>query len=299
MSNPLISVVIPVFNRLFELDRAIKSVLNQSLQDFEILVIDDFSTEDIKAVLDKFSDNRIHYFRLPHKGNANVCRNIGLNNAKGEYVAMLDSDDEWTANHLDSKLKYLLNKSADGVFGSFYRDNGKQKIEQLSRPFFKNEKMVNYLLSDVHAQTSTHFYKSSSAKQISWDETLHRHQDWDFNVRFAAKFKFVPCYDFTCIVHWKAGERRAEHFDSIIRFIEKNIKDIEPVLYSKYHRGYYTYILSKKDISEKYKNHYKKEGLRYIDAISLRDFLGTYGANKSKISRFLLRIEFVIRVLLK
>ncbi|MES2837159.1 MAG: glycosyltransferase family 2 protein [Bacteroidota bacterium] len=299
MSNPLISVVIPVFNRLFELDRAIKSVLNQSLQDFEILVVDDFSTEDITAVLDKFSDNRIHYFRLLNKGNANVCRNLGLNNAKGEYVAMLDSDDEWTANHLESKLNYLLNKSADGVFGSFYRDNGKQKIEQLSRPFFKNEKMVNYLLSDVHAQTSTHFYKTACAKQIGWDETLHRHQDWDFNVRFAAKFKFVPCYDFTCIVHWKAGERRAEHFDSIMRFIQKNKTDIDPVLYSKYHRGYYTYILSKNDIPEKYKNHYKKEGLRYIDAISLRDFLGTYGANKSKIARFLLRIEFVIRVLLK
>lgn len=294
-----VSVVIPVYNREEELARAVGSVLKQSLQDFEVLVVDDCSTIDLQPVLKAFNDGRIKYFRLPQKGNANVCRNLGIKEARGTYVAMLDSDDEWLPDHLENKIATLERKNADGVFGSCCIDNGIRIIDKISRPFHHNEKMVNYLLSDGTAMTPTHLYKTACARQVLWDEKLMRHQDWDFSVRFAEKFSFVPCYDITCVVYWKAGERRDEHFDSLMRFIDKNRKDILPRLYFEYHRLFYVNICNRKDIADNYKQHYKKEVLRYMDVISLRDFLSTFGNNKGKFSRLLLRLNFAAKVLLK
>ena len=295
----LVSVVIPVYNREFELKRAIKSVLCQTIQDFEILVVDDYSEIDMKMIVMSFNDERIKYFRLEKKGNANVSRNLGVKNARSKYVAMLDSDDEWMPFHLEKKIAWLEQKKADGVFGSCCINNEIRIIDKISRPFHHQEKMVNYLLSDGMAPTPTHVYKTESAKQVLWDETLKRHQDWDFSVRFAAIYNFIPNYDITCIVHWKAGERREEHFDSLINFISVNKKDIKPRLYFEYHALFYRGLNQRKDVDRKYLLHYKKEVLRYIEELSLVDYLSTFGGNKSKLFRLWLRMEFVFKILFK
>ncbi|MES2513948.1 MAG: glycosyltransferase family 2 protein [Bacteroidota bacterium] len=295
----VVSVVIPVYNREFELRRAIQSVLNQTIFDFEILVIDDYSEIDIQAIIISYNDSRIKYFRVPKKGYANVCRNIGINSALGKYVAMLDSDDEWMPHHLESKIRFLEERNADGVFGSCCINNELRILDKISRPFHHNEKMVNYLLSDGMAPTPTHVYKTDCAKHILWDESLRRHQDWDFSVRFAKNYTFIPCYDISCIVHWKAGERREEHLDSLISFISKNQKDIIPKLYFNYHALFYRNLSTRIDIEEKYKRHYKQECLRYIEELSLVDFLSTFGHQKGPWKRLMLRIEFLIRVLFK
>src|ERR1700740_3319071 len=120
----MVSVVIPVHNREAELVRAIHSVMKQTMQDFEVLVVDDCSSIELKPTLEKLGDERIKYFRLPAKGNANVCRNKGIEEAKGKYVAMLDSDDEWQPIHLENKINTLEKKGVDGVFGSCVIDNG-------------------------------------------------------------------------------------------------------------------------------------------------------------------------------
>ncbi|MFL5754302.1 MAG: glycosyltransferase family 2 protein [Bacteroidia bacterium] len=294
-----VSVIIPVYNREKELLRAINSVLNQTIQDFEILVIDDCSTVPLQALLNVLNDQRIKYHKLEVKGNANVCRNVGIKTALGDYVAMLDSDDEWLPMHLENKISTLEQRSADGIFGSCRIDNGIRMLDKISRPFHHNEKMVNYLLSDGMAPTPTHVYKTACARQILWDESLVRHQDWDFSVRFSEKFSFIPSYDITCIVYWKAGERREEHFDSLIKFIDANKKEITPRLYFEYHALFYRNICDRKDVDQKYKKHYKREVLKNIDVLSLRDYLSTFGGNRGKLYRFKLRMEFIAKVLFK
>lgn len=299
MSN-LVSVIIPTKNRSIELKRAIVSVLNQTHQNFEILVIDDHSDEDIQKVVLSFQNNRIHYSKSnKQESNANVCRNIGIENAKGTYIAMLDSDDEWLPHHLQSKISFLEQKNADGVFGSCCINNGLRIIDKISRPFHQDEKMINYLLSDGMAPTPTHVYKTECAKSVLWDEKLRRHQDWDFSVRFANKYKFIPSYDVSCIVNWKAGERREEHYDSLAKFISNNKKDIKHRLYFEYHALFYRGLSQRKDVDNKYCLHYKKEVLRYIEELSLVDYLSTFGRGKSKIFRVWLRIEFIFRILFK
>ena len=158
----MISVIIPTKNRSKELKRAIFSVLKQTHQEFEILVVDDHSEENILEVVQSFKDSRITYLKSNKTpSNANVCRNIGIQNATGEFVAMLDSDDEWLPEHLVLSLKEIQNRNLDGVFGGFILDDGVSKKKIWSRERKENEKMVNYLLSDGVAVTPSHIYKTN------------------------------------------------------------------------------------------------------------------------------------------
>jgi glycosyltransferase involved in cell wall biosynthesis len=294
----LVSIIIPVYNREFELKRAVNSVLCQTIQDFEVLVVDDFSETDLESVIGALNDGRVKYVRLDKKGNANVCRNLGTKQAKGDYIAFLDSDDEWLPNHLEKKINKISDNNCDGVFGSTIIDNGNSKKIVLSRPVKENEQMINYLLSDGFAQTSSYLFTSTAAKNVLWDESLFRHQDLDFSVRFAKKYNFTATQDATSVVHWKKGEKRAEHFESMIRFIQVNKQDISPVYYCKYHRQIYTGIVNRSDVKKNIKDYYKRESVRYMQVLSLTDYMSTFGINKSALYKLYLRIEFSFKLLL-
>lgn len=293
----LISVIIPVYNREFELKRAMNSVLTQTIQDFEILVIDDFSETDLKKVCEGLNDERIKYFKLDKKGNGNVCRNYGIKKAGGKYIAMLDSDDEWLSSHLELKLKRILELNVDGVFGSAIVDNSNTRTPVLSRPFNQGEKMVNYLLSSGSAPTPTHFYKAECAKSILWNEKLLRHQDYDFSVRFANQFSFMPSLDLTCIVYWEKGTVRDKSLESQLSFMEANKATIEPDLYNHYFKNLYFQIYKTENISLQLKEKIKSLATHYIKFCSLNDYISVHGINKSTFYKILVRVKFVLKVL--
>ena len=106
VENPLISIIIPVFNREKLIVRTLESVQNQTYTNWECIIVDDGSTDNtlgvIASLLDR--DKRFQTISHRHAGNANILRNIGINKAKGEYIAMLDSDDFWDVNYLESRL---------------------------------------------------------------------------------------------------------------------------------------------------------------------------------------------------
>lgn len=298
VSLPKVSVVIPVHNRESELKRAIESVLKQTEQNFEIHIVDDASSIDIKSIIESYKDERIIFHRIDEKTNANVCRNLGINAAKGNYVAMLDSDDEWMVNHLSSKIDWLEINKADGVFGSHYINDEENSRKVISRPIRENEKMVDYLLSDGSAVTPSQVYKTSCAKDIMWDEELNRHQDLDFSVRFASKYSFIPSFDPTCIVHWKKGEKRLEDFSSQMKFIDKNKKNISPIIYMNYHRIMYSKIARREDIANNVKLHYQNESLKFIKLISFADYvISKNGVNAGVVKKIALRFGFACKVI--
>ena len=300
MSNPKISVVIPTKNRIEELSRTIASVLNQSFQDFEVLIVDDHSEEDIQKFVESQNDDRIKYFKSDKTpSNANVCRNIGIKESIGEFVAMLDSDDEWLPDHLTSTLAYLENKECQGVFGSIIVEDGLSRKVAYSLPLLEGQKMINYILSGGNVQTSTHLYTRESALEIGWDESLFRHQDFDFAVRYHQRFNFLPIIEPSTIVHWKAGEKRTEHFESMMRFISINESNISALNYLNYHKNVLNRIKHRADISPEIKNHYKNEVLRFIQMISLNDYLLIFGNMKNALGRFYLRLEFIFKILIK
>ena len=294
----LVSVVIPVYNREFELKRAINSVLKQSIQDFEVLVIDDFSEIDLNKVCASFNDERIKYHKLEKKGNGNVCRNYGIKLAQATYIAMLDSDDEWLENHLELKIKKIKESNADGVFGSIIVDDSYNKTVVISRLFAEKEKMINYLLSGGSAPTPSHVYKAECAKHISWDESLLRHQDYDFSVRFAKKYTFIPSTDVTCIVYWQKGTERDLSIESQLKFMMINKNDINPVLYNQYFKNLYFRIYNLKNISNTLKKQIQNQSSYYIKSCSLNDYLSVNGIDKTSFYKLWLRLKFIGKIAL-
>lgn len=104
----MISVVIPLYNKEASIANTLNCVLAQTYQDFEIVVVDDGSTDNSAAIVDTFKDTRIRLIRQSN-GGVSAARNTGIREAKGEYVAFLDADDVWMEGHLDN-LVQLINK---------------------------------------------------------------------------------------------------------------------------------------------------------------------------------------------
>lgn len=112
--EPLVSVIIPTYNRSNVLRMAIHSVLWQTEQDFELLVMGDGCTDDSEAVTNAFGDARIRWHNLPsNSGHQSAPVNAGLAMSRGRYIAFLGDDDIWHSNHLRTLLRALVSTSAD------------------------------------------------------------------------------------------------------------------------------------------------------------------------------------------
>ena len=124
ISNPRVSVVIPVYNGERYLADALQSVLSQTFKDFELIIIDDGSTDRSAAIVRKFEGESVHY-RLRPNGGVSKARNAGVAIARGEYIAFLDQDDLWLPDKLSVQVAYLdQNQDVGGVYsqGQFWEN---------------------------------------------------------------------------------------------------------------------------------------------------------------------------------
>ena len=111
--KPKVSIIIPTFNRGSFLDRTVKSIQSQTIKDWELLVVDDGSTDNTREIVENFikNDNRIKYFYQKNCGCPSGPRNLGIEKACGEYVAFLDSDDEWLPTKLERQLDLFISST--------------------------------------------------------------------------------------------------------------------------------------------------------------------------------------------
>ena len=107
LDNPKVSVVITTYNRARLLPRAVNSVLAQTYDDYEIIIVDDCSNDDTQQVISEFTDSRIHHFRHDINRGLSAARNTGIANARGEYIAFLDDDDEYVSVRLARQVALL------------------------------------------------------------------------------------------------------------------------------------------------------------------------------------------------
>lgn len=134
----MVSVIIPTYNRADKIKPAVESVLNQTYSDFELIIVDDGSTDNTKSVIESIDDSRIKYV---HQKNAGACaaRNNGIRCAKGEYIAFHDSDDIWHKDKLEKQMDVLQKSGADIVccrLNKKYSDGTiKLKPEQMKHGF--------------------------------------------------------------------------------------------------------------------------------------------------------------------
>ena len=113
--SPFFSIILPTFNGESFLGQAIESVLDQTFSNWELLVVDNNSTDGTDDLLDKFKDKRIKTFKISNGGSISVSRNLGIKTARGEWVAFLDSDDWWKSNKL-SECRRNTNESVDFIY---------------------------------------------------------------------------------------------------------------------------------------------------------------------------------------
>ncbi|MHB8261599.1 MAG: glycosyltransferase family 2 protein [Bacteroidia bacterium] len=116
---PEISVILPVYNAADYLAEAIESILSQSYQNFELLLINDGSTDNSKNIINSYSDTRIRYFENDGNKGPSYTRNLGLIHSKGDYISFLDADDMALPNKLEQQLTFMKQHHEVGVCGCY------------------------------------------------------------------------------------------------------------------------------------------------------------------------------------
>jgi glycosyltransferase involved in cell wall biosynthesis len=192
-NQPLISIVIPAYNAERTIRETVKSVLDQSFADFELLVIDDGSTDGTLSVLEGFTDKRLQVHSFSNAG-LSASRNRGTALARGQFVAFLDADDLWTPGKLAAQLE-ALERHPEAVLAyswvdfidenSHYLTNG--TYQHLSGNIYVSLLLGNFLESGSNPLIR----RTQLIEAGGFDETLTSGEDWDCWLRLAAHHSFV------------------------------------------------------------------------------------------------------------
>ncbi|CAD5917263.1 putative glycosyltransferase RBE_0706 [Planktothrix rubescens] len=189
----MISVVIPAYNAEKTIQQTIDSVLNQTFQDFEIIVINDGSTDLTLDIVSGINDPRIKILSYPNSGAA-VSRNRGFDVAKGEYIALLDADDLWTSDKLEAQYNALQSHPQASVAYSWtdYIDQSGQFLQSGRHLAFQGNVYPELLVKNFLENGSNPLICRQTVIQIGgFDESLLGGQDWDFYIRLAQNYEFL------------------------------------------------------------------------------------------------------------
>lgn len=227
----LVSVVIPTKDRYSQLSRAVESVMNQSYENTEIIIIDDGSTdktEDLIAEMKRNSKFPILYRKNSTSLGGAVSRNRGSEIASGEYIAFLDSDDEWKADHLKEALFFLKNKPFNGCFSDYSIVNGEETTLVYENKIEEKQSMIDLFFSrKIDPRTSTFVFEKKKFDAVKFDEQQKKHQDWDLMLRFSKKFKMGLTEKNNVVIHHDAGNRMSAkmYHPATEYFLGKHLKD--------------------------------------------------------------------------
>lgn len=207
MEKNLVSIITPVYNGALFLDRSIKSVLAQTYQHWELILIDDSSDDNSVEVIKKYeTDDRIKLLKNDSNLGIPATRNIGIRQSKGEYVALLDQDDEWTPDKLETQVE-ILDKS-DETFGLCYSN---VKFQSEERVLFEQrneiesldsiDKNFELMLFKNLITSSTALIKKTALEDVGmFDESiLWGGDDYDLWLRIAQKYKLAYADKILCV----------------------------------------------------------------------------------------------------
>ena len=186
----IVSVIIPNYNRTTALSKAINSVVEQSIKDIEVLIIDDYSEkiQEITEIVNSFNDGRLKLITNNHKVGGAKARNIGIIKAKGYYIAFLDSDDTWREDKLEKQLDLIRKHPNSLVYCQSKVFNKANTLILPVREIQVGENLSEYLfLRSGLIQTSSILIEKDVALKSLFNETYQRHQDYDFLFQLEGK----------------------------------------------------------------------------------------------------------------
>lgn len=230
MNNPIVSIIIPTYNRAHLISETLDSVIAQTYTNWECIVVDDGSTDDTLEVLKEYAnrDARIQYHSRPKdrpKG-ANACRNYGFELSKGEYVNFLDSDDILSINKLDFQISIVSSKNADiALCGwAFFNDLenfNKSKVTNY-KDFSSGIELLSFLgKKSTYVPLHVYLVNSKVVKRAGkWNERLKINQDGEFFTRVLINSKEIYTVN-ECLVYY-----RRSHGNNVSSYKIEVLKDI-------------------------------------------------------------------------
>lgn len=246
---PLVSVIIPTYNRSDRILRAIESVLHQTYENIEVIIVDDCSSDDTAETIKQFalSDSRIKYFCLDQNSGPSKARNVGAEKASGEYIAFHDDDDEWFFDKLDFQMSLMLHDPAiDMTFGQMARYDGDNLLNIVlsdfdwynrKNVFFQEELRNNYIGAPTIVMKKEKFTSLGG-----FCEQLSALEDWEFAIRASQKLKVE--YINTPLMEVNVLDQ------SVTRNIRNNVSTLQYIA-----RNYYAYA----DNGAALMNYYRKQ----------------------------------------
>lgn len=154
-NKPFFSVIVPVYNKEPHIARSINSILNQTFTGFELIIVCDPSTDNSNDEVAKFSDPRIRVFHRDEPGPGGyAARNLGIKNAKADWIAFLDADDEWYPEHLENFFELTKKHQFCNVLAAGWHIKNRGKY--WSNPYYKKNKKKGVIIIDIYKYLKIH-----------------------------------------------------------------------------------------------------------------------------------------------
>jgi glycosyltransferase involved in cell wall biosynthesis len=217
MAPPKVTVVIPLFNKALHIRRAVESVLNQSFQEFEIVVVDDGSTDDGAEIVRSMTDARIRLFQQPNRG-VSSARNKGIKEARHELISFLDADDNYNPDFLAIIVDLAARHEGAGAYGTSFEIIKENLRRGISRPSSLREAAgaKDILIHDFFKDALSGWVIWSSATAVPkktfdavglFPEGVPLGEDWDMWMRIGARFPIAVSSYIGAIYHREASNR--------------------------------------------------------------------------------------------
>lgn len=179
-----ISVIMATYNRAGTIERAVRSVLNQTFKEFELVIVDDGSKDNTEEVIKAFNDSRITYYKKENGGQSSA-RNYGIKRAKGKYIMFLDDDDEFIDTALERSYKKIEDTGLKWIYCTQYLSIRKEGEVLVSRGNGIKGDVYKYLLGGNFLGTGEIFAKEIFERVGYFDENLKIYEDKELRVRLA------------------------------------------------------------------------------------------------------------------
>lgn len=220
----MVSIIIPTYNREKVIGRAIQSILHQTYEYYEILIIDDASTDHTQEVVEQIADDRIRYIRLEQNKGAAHARNVGINESRYDYIAFLDSDDEWLPAKLELQMCKML-ESTEEVGFIYCRMGGGQCEEdenfvcppwELPAEILEGNMFQRLLIHNVIGMPTILARRKCLEQSGGFKEGIQCLEDWEWILRIAKNWLIGFVDENLVEIHKSVGSVSTDEVGAII-----------------------------------------------------------------------------------
>ena len=212
-NKPLVSVVVPTHNDSKYIKVAMSSIINQTYDNLEIVVVDDFSTDDTVKIIESFNDKRIKIIRNDSNRGAAYSRNVGIKNSTGDYVSFMDGDDVWSLNKTEQQVSFMLDKGYvfTSCLYSFMAEDGSSLAKYMSSP--KKVTHKKFLKTDYIGCITT-MYKREICPHLEIPDNIYKRNDYALWIKLS---EYADCYTFPLIL--ASHRNRKGSISSVNKFL--------------------------------------------------------------------------------